>query len=674
MDAEGIAQLVAHEARASLPKAARIVGKIGAISTLGFMFASNWLYSTYFIPVGVITLSMAASWFDAIREECSSHGFFPSKTLDSIGRVIFHWRWLALIAVVVYFWVSVGTLINVQLHLQDRLASIYSCSMKFMIYAAAPLALMLLGRAIEPDRFERARADIRNAEKLVRQLVQLQKPSDTRALAQLIDTERIPVYKLASVASALQDIVASFDAKHKVGVDLVLSTEVGQSLPSSTILKHLLSRIYSPFRSLDSNLFLWQSRDIVLYLVLALYVVLLYIGSYYFPLAPLCIFIPFFARRSRVARYLRDLQEDIRLAQGAVVEKKGGMVPEESKLKAQRRVNWPMVGYLAASHIAALYAILVLVAFGGVCPIFGNDVAMRWETIAWAGLLYFCSALGITAGVHRLWSHKSYKAAFPLRFVLMIFNSIANQGCIFNWARDHRVHHLYSDTAADPHDSNRGFWFSHVGWMLVEEAPEVTEATKKLNLSDLYADPLVMFQKRVDPFWNLMCCFVMATLPALTWGDSFWNSFLLAGALRYVLLLNATWAVNSVVHNVGTKPYNPAHCTTENGWVALFAIGEGWHNWHHTFDWDYATAELGALMQFNPTKVFIDIMAAVGLAWDRKRATKVWSVRKDRWAKNRGRPVLESLEGPPLFKKRVITFGPADYGAEDEACHDSKHE
>merc|ERR1711964_25816 len=104
----------------------------------------------------------------------------------------------------------------------------------------------------------------------------------------------------------------------------------------------------------------------------------------------------------------------------------------------------------------------------------------------------------------------------------------------------------------------------------------------------------------------------------------------------------------------------------DNGWVSLFAIGEGWHNLHHAFSWDYAAAELGSLLQFNPTKVFIDAMALLGLAWGRKRALDVWKQRKARWEESRGRPVLESLEGPPLFKHRVVTFGPAPYDDDDK--------
>ena len=144
-----------------------------------------------------------------------------------------------------------------------------------------------------------------------------------------------------------------------------------------------------------------------------------------------------------------------------------------------------------------------------------------------------------------------------------------------------------------------------------------------------------------------------------------WNGFLLAGVLRYVLVLNASWAVNSVVHAYGGRPYNASHRTTENGWVSLFALGEGWHNWHHAFDYDYTTAELGPLSQFNPTRVFIDAMALLGLVSDRKRAINVWETRKARWEKTNGRPVCESITGPLLFKQRVITFGPHNYGAED---------
>merc|ERR1719362_895969 len=108
-----------------------------------------------------------------------------------------------------------------------------------------------------------------------------------------------------------------------------------------------------------------------------------------------------------------------------------------------------MVIYLGAVHMMALWAVLVILAFGGLDPLFGQG-AMRWQTFALAAVTYICSGFGITAGAHRLWAHRSYKAGLPLRVLLMVFNSIANQGTIVHWARDHRTHHLYSDTIADP--------------------------------------------------------------------------------------------------------------------------------------------------------------------------------------------------------------------------------
>lgn len=69
--------------------------------------------------------------------------------------------------------------------------------------------------------------------------------------------------------------------------------------------------------------------------------------------------------------------------------------------------------------------------------------------------LYLISGLGITAGAHRLWAHRSYKARFPLRVLLAAFNTIAFQDCALHWARDHRVHHKFSETDADPHNATR---------------------------------------------------------------------------------------------------------------------------------------------------------------------------------------------------------------------------
>mmetsp|Transcript_26179 Transcript_26179/g.56183 ORF Transcript_26179/g.56183 Transcript_26179/m.56183 type:complete len:242 (-) Transcript_26179:232-957(-) len=216
----------------------------------------------------------------------------------------------------------------------------------------------------------------------------------------------------------------------------------------------------------------------------------------------------------------------------------------------------------------------------------------------------------------------------------MVCNSIANQGSIFHWARDHRVHHKYSETDADPHNATRGFFYAHMGWLYVKKHPEVIRAGMELDFSDLYEDPVVMFQKKLDPYFALYMCFVFpAHIAVKFWGESFWPAFFVCGGLRYIAVLHFTWLVNSAAHLFGDHPYDVMSYPAENPYVSFFAVGEGWHNWHHKYPFDYAASEFGVSSQYNPSKLFIDMMAAVGLVWGRKRGTAAWDMgraRRDR--------------------------------------------
>jgi len=282
-------------------------------------------------------------------------------------------------------------------------------------------------------------------------------------------------------------------------------------------------------------------------------------------------------------------------------------------------VNWPMVVYITLVHVAACVGIWTI-------------PKCTWQTLLWAFILWPISGFGITGGVHRLWSHRSYKARLPYRFVVMLANSIANQGSIYHWSRDHRVHHKHSETDADPHNATRGFFFAHMGWLLVKKHPDVIKAGKELDFSDLLADPVVVFQKRTDPWFALFMCFVFPGLVCTLWGDNFWNGYWVAGALRYVYVLHCTWLVNSAAHLYGDHPYDPKSWPAENPMVSYAALGEGWHNWHHKYPFDYAASEYGLMAQFNPTKVLIDVCAMVGQVSQRKRATGAWEKLKDRRA------------------------------------------
>ena len=126
------------------------------------------------------------------------------------------------------------------------------------------------------------------------------------------------------------------------------------------------------------------------------------------------------------------------------------------------------------------------------------------------------------------------------------------------------------------------------------------------------------------------------------------NGFLFAGALRYVWVLHCTWSVNSIVHSdFGPSVYDENEPPSESRLVSFLALGEGWHSWHHAFAFDYSTSELGATQQYNPTKIFIDTCANIGLVWNRKTGQRMWGEKKKKMAEDaekEGKIMVESLE------------------------------
>lgn len=106
------------------------------------------------------------------------------------------------------------------------------------------------------------------------------------------------------------------------------------------------------------------------------------------------------------------------------------------------------------------------------------------------------SGIAITAGAHRLWAHGAYKANTKLKLILLIFQTTAFQNSVIEWVRDHRVHHKFTDTNADPHNASRGFFFSHMGWLMCKKHPDVKKFGAKINMSDLESDPLLRFQHK----------------------------------------------------------------------------------------------------------------------------------------------------------------------------------
>lgn len=239
-----------------------------------------------------------------------------------------------------------------------------------------------------------------------------------------------------------------------------------------------------------------------------------------------------------------------------------------------------------------------------------------YSTWAW-GFMFLFWALGglsITAGYHRLWSHKTYKARWPLKVFCAIFGAQTLQNTILSWAARHRVHHRYTDDVErDPHSVKTSFWHAHMGWMLREWPSTEPDYSQ---VPDLKKDPVVMWQAR--HYWKLAWAtnLILPLLIGLAVGDVA-GMLLLAVILRLVISHHTTFFINSLAHTWGLQPYSDENTARDNGLIATVTWGEGYHNFHHAFQGDYRNGV--RWWQYDPGKWLISAASFFGLAHDLRR-------------------------------------------------------
>nr|XP_029722931.1 stearoyl-CoA desaturase 5-like [Aedes albopictus]XP_029733144.1 stearoyl-CoA desaturase 5-like [Aedes albopictus] len=278
--------------------------------------------------------------------------------------------------------------------------------------------------------------------------------------------------------------------------------------------------------------------------------------------------------------------------------------------KFDAEIKWKNVAMIGGLHFitAALFFVYVW-----------DSTIITW---VWGFIVGGCAGFGVTGGAHRLWTHRAYKAKLPLRIILMCCYCMAGQNSLYDWVRDHRIHHKYSETDADPHNSNRGFFFAHVGWLMLRKHPECIKKGRLIDMSDVLADPVIQFHEKHFVALKLLFTFVIPSMiPWYFFNEDFVLSFLANCLLRNALTLNFTWLVNSAAHIYGNRPYDKRIQPVENKAVSIVALGEGWHNYHHVFPWDYKAAELGNYST-NLTTFWLDLFAKIGWAYDMKEPSK----------------------------------------------------
>jgi stearoyl-CoA desaturase (delta-9 desaturase) len=234
--------------------------------------------------------------------------------------------------------------------------------------------------------------------------------------------------------------------------------------------------------------------------------------------------------------------------------------------------------------------ILPFIAFLGAIALLWNSY-VAWSDLLILAFMYLATAIGITVGYHRLYTHRAFDAVAPVRYTLAVLGSMSVQGPVIDWVADHRKHHAFADDEGDPHSPHghgsglsgamRGLYHAHMGWLAVTQG----QAEKRRFAADLLEDRVIRRISRAFP-WLVLTGLALpfalgyaltgtlhGALTGLLWG----------GLVRIFLVHHVTWSVNSVCHFFGRRRFQTDDYSTNVFWLALPSLGESWHHNHHAF-------------------------------------------------------------------------------------------
>ena len=270
-----------------------------------------------------------------------------------------------------------------------------------------------------------------------------------------------------------------------------------------------------------------------------------------------------------------------------------------------KKIEWPVALFLTLNPLGALI----------LSPIYFYFYGLQWGLLVFALIFAAATNLSITAGYHRLFSHKSYDAHPIVKALFLLIGASAFQGSALKWSSDHRRHHSHIDTEQDPYNINEGFWHAHMGWLFFKDT-----VNQKVHAPDLEKDWMIRFQHKYFVVLAILVGFLLPTFVGWFLGSAL-GGFVIAGGLRIALTQQSTFFINSLCHTLGKQTYSK-QITARDSWiVALLTHGEGYHNFHHKFQIDYRNGI--KWYQWDPTKWVIRTLNFIGLAYKLRKISTV---------------------------------------------------
>ncbi|EIW64164.1 uncharacterized protein TRAVEDRAFT_158133 [Trametes versicolor FP-101664 SS1] len=267
------------------------------------------------------------------------------------------------------------------------------------------------------------------------------------------------------------------------------------------------------------------------------------------------------------------------------------------------RIWWSNGIFFVGTHLAAVVAVFLR-----------PPSEVPWQTLLFMVVLWQAASMGITVGYHRLYSHRAFRAAWPVRMAVALLGASAFQGSIKVRSLRHRLHHRFTDDPThDPYAATKGLLWSHVGWIFYKSRYERLES---IDQDDLEGDIVVRMQHKYYIPLALMMGFGLPIIAGSLWNDPM-GSFVYAGLVARLLIWHCTFLVNSLAHWDGLQPYSDDNTSKSNLVLALLTCGEGNHNFH-SFPHDFRSGP--SPLDWDPSKWAIILLRSLGLASGLRRA------------------------------------------------------